>query len=389
MAYGLTSDGFIPKTLEEIKAAVEAKQRANIDAGLNQGAHTVIGQLNGIYAEEVRELWELAEAMYNSHNPDSAEDASLDNIAAICPGIMRNDAEYSTVEAIVNLDAGTTLPLGSVASVYGTSNARFATTVAVTNGNGIASDVSVVMQAESTGPYYAYTNTLTVIETPVSGWNSVTNPAAADEGANSETNTELRLRREQTIRLAGSCHAEAIKADVIEVENVINAIVIENDTDYVSNGMQPHSIQVFVWDGPLLEADNNTIATTIYESRAAGIYTMGNAVETVTDTMGFDHTIRFDRATQLPLYVTVDIQVDDDYAGNNAVEDSISVVANDYEIGDDVYASKIIGAVVDVEGIVDVQTVRLGWVPSPSGTTTLVVPYGSIAVLQSVIVNQV
>jgi len=391
MAYGVTSDGFVPKTVEIIKAEIEASLKSSNALGpnVNVAAHTVLGQLIGIFAAKHCESWELSEAVYNSRNPDSAVDEALDDIAAICPGISREAASYSTVVATANLDAGITLPVGSVASVQNSANSRFVTTNSVENTGNSAANFDVAMQAEDTGPVYAAANTLTVIETPIDGWNSITNNSIADAGDYIETNAELRLRREATIRLAGSCHVDAIRADLLNLDNMIDSVVIENETDYIANGLSPHSIQAFVWDGVDEDVANNTIATTIYQNKSAGIYTHGNTIVTIEDTMGFTRDIRFDRATQLPLYIEIDLLVDDDYEGNTAVQEAVTDMASELEIGEDVYVFRIYAAVAAIEGVINITAIRLGWASSPVGTTDLTVPFNCIAVLQSVVPSHV
>lgn len=382
--YGVVPTGFVSKPLEVIKAEIEEQQRADISVGLNQAVHKVLGQLNGIFSEKLREAWELIGAVYSSRDPDAAVDAALDDICALCPGIFRDAAEKSTVTGTANLNAGITLPVGNVASVDVNPAARFVTTEAVTNPGGSPANISVAMEAEETGPVYANANTLEVIETPVVGWNSITNAAAADPGENIEINTDLRLRRESTIRLAGSTHVEAIKADVLQVDGVEDVRVFENDTDSTVGTMTPHSVRVIIWDGSTPAAANADVWAAIHASKAGGIKTIGAVSGTVEDSMGFDHTIRFDRATEKTLFVEVDVTTDDDYAGDEAVEEAVEDLADAYTIGDDVIVSKISAAAADVEGVTDVTEVRVGWSDTPTGTINLTVDDDEIAVLQEV-----
>jgi uncharacterized phage protein gp47/JayE len=389
MTYGVTNSGFIPKTVEVIKAEIEASERSSnaLGTNVNVSAHTILGQINGIVAGKAAEIWEVAESIYNAHNPDSAVDESLDNLSAICPGISRNEPAHSTVTATLNLDAGITLPAGSIASVVGSSNSRFVTTEDATNPDVVTADVGVTMRSESTGRVYAAAGTLTVIETPFSGWNSITNVLAADPGSDLEQNDELRLRREATIRLAGSTHVDAIRADLLNLDGMLDAVIIENDTDNFVEGLTPHSMQIFIWDGVAGDVADDTIAATIYENKAGGIYTHGNTIETITDTMGFDRDIRFDRVEQLPLYIEIDLLVNAQYAGNNAVITAVQNTAADFRIGQDVYIFRIGAAVAGIDGLVNVTGIRLGWSPAPDGIEDLAVPFSAIAVLQSVEVD--
>src|SRR5688572_20825081 len=128
---GLTSTGFERKTQEEIKAELEASFRASLGPNINTTSASVFGQIIGILSAHLAGDWELANEVYDSQYPDSANDASLDAVCAIT-GTVRQAATRSTVTASANLDAATTLPAGSVASVDGDPDARFETLEDVT-----------------------------------------------------------------------------------------------------------------------------------------------------------------------------------------------------------------------------------------------------------------
>ena len=92
---GLTTDGFEIKTLAEIKAEIEQLQLENVDANLNQSADSVIGQINAIFANQLREVWELVQAVYTSAYPDTASGQALSYLAAMT-GTIRRSATPST-----------------------------------------------------------------------------------------------------------------------------------------------------------------------------------------------------------------------------------------------------------------------------------------------------
>lgn len=57
--YGLTPQGFVPKSYDVIVAEIGAAQRATIDATLDtSSAESVIGQLNASISERLAEVWE-------------------------------------------------------------------------------------------------------------------------------------------------------------------------------------------------------------------------------------------------------------------------------------------------------------------------------------------
>jgi hypothetical protein len=90
---------------------------------------------------------------------------------------------------------------------------------------------SVNFLAQEYGPISAPQDTLTEILTPIGGWNSINNPVAGVTGRNVETDSELRIRRRNSIRLLGAATVEAIRARLLQqVDNVTSAFVFENRT---------------------------------------------------------------------------------------------------------------------------------------------------------------
>lgn len=182
MAFGVLTTGFNRKLLADLLAEIEAAEKAAISPTLNTLPSSVLGQLNGIYADKLREAWEVLEAVYDAHYPDSADALSLDAVAAIT-GALRLAATQSTVTLSVNLNAGVTLPAGSVVSIVATG-ARFETLAAVTNSGGSAADFNVDCVSSDFGAIPGPAQSIRKIETPVTGWNEV---AATILSANAQT----------------------------------------------------------------------------------------------------------------------------------------------------------------------------------------------------------
>ena len=81
------------------------------------------------------------------------------------------------------------------------------------------------------GPIAAPINTLTEILTPISGWISINNLKAGVTGRFIETDAELRIRRNNSLRLLGAGTVESIRARLLQqVPGVISALVFENRT---------------------------------------------------------------------------------------------------------------------------------------------------------------
>jgi uncharacterized phage protein gp47/JayE len=280
------------------------------------------------------------------------------------------------------------IPAGKILSVTGVGS-RFQLVANATIGGG--GTVSAEFIAIASGPVVAPAGTLTTIETPVSGWASATNPL--DQfylGTNTETDAELRLRREQSLRALGGGSVDAIQAAIFEVLNVSDVYVFANETDATdANGLPPHSFECVVNGG--LDAD---IAAKIFAVKPAGIATYGTTTSSVADSVGTSHTIKFSRPTVLNVYVTIDVIAYRATAPSNLASlISAAVVAFgdlNYNVGSPVIAAALVPTVFGSSvGIRDVPSVKIGTAPSPTLSTTITPTNRQIADLDTsrVVVN--
>lgn len=355
MAYGITDDGFNSKPLDTIKTEVEDSLKSNIDPSLNTTATSVVGQIVGILSDKLRELWNVAEAVTSSFNPDEATGASLDELSALT-GTIRNAATKSTVTATLNLNNGVTVPAGSIVAVSGNSSSRFVTLANVTNSTGSTANVSAAMQAESTGATIANAGTLTIIETPVSGWNSVTNALDAVLGAAEETDSELRIRRDVELRAAGAGAVDAIRADILDVADVEYVTMYENTTLTTDgDGLPGKSFEALVLGGL-----NASVADVIWNSKPAGIESHGSITVAVTDDSGISRDIKFTRPTELDLYIDVTLTTEAGYAGDTEIKTVVATYCDaNFTVGDDFIVSQLYNPILDVSGVYDVTDVKV------------------------------
>lgn len=388
MTYGVTDEGFVAKTLEVIRSEIEDEIRATFGDDTNTSSASVMGQLIGIMATKLREVWELAEAAYGGQYPDSAISRSLTMLAALT-GTQRRAATKGTVECTVNVNPGTYLPGALIASVSGYPDRRFVNVDTVTNSGGVAANVTdITFECEEAGVVLANAGTLTVIAQAAVGWNSVTNPADATAGEVEETDVELRTRRELELASAGSTTADAIRSDILRlVTGVISCTVLENDTDDTDgNGLPPHSVEAIVLGPDGYDADDDqAVADQIWATKAGGIQAYGSTSKTVTDSQGFTHTVKFTRPTDKNVYLEFDLTVDDDtYAGDTAFKEAVVAFGDDaYGGGDDVIRARLIAAAFDVAGVEDVAGLRLGFAVLPVGTANLAIALREIARLDT------
>lgn len=389
MSFELTADGLSIQTIDEIvdewSTALRGPQ--GIHPQLDLSSASPLGRFVGVAAERERVLQVGIRDVNVAFSPASTG-SSLANIGLLT-GTAKLGATKSVVTASATLTAGTTLPAGSRANVLGNTDAIFETIADATNATGITAVVAVVMQAVTTGAVRAAAGSLTVINTPVSGWSAVTNAFDAELGNEIESDVALRARREEELRAQGSANLQAIEADVREITGVLQVKGFENTSDVTDlNGLAGHSIEIVVWDGVSPLASNAAIAQAIFDAACAGIGAQqsglgtaatGNAIDDEGDT----HAVLFTRALQKTLYVTYALTVDSSYPSDgDAQVKAAAVTALNALLGvdDDVVATKLFAPAYSIAGVIDVISVHLGFSASPSGTGNLTVGSREIAI---------
>jgi uncharacterized phage protein gp47/JayE len=371
---GVESTGFVLKTFDEIRTSVSAQLRSKLGASLNLTPESNFGKLVDVFCDGLAEAWETMEDVYTAFTPDGASGDALIELAALT-ATNQLGATRSTVVATLGGTPSTVIPAGSQASVTGTG-ARFRTLADATIGGG--GTVSANLEAVDTGPATAYAGTLTVIETAVSGWATITNPADAELGRNLESTPALRQRRETELRALGGGSLPAIVAELRKVTGVTSVAGFENTTDSTdANGLPPHSVEVVVAGGA--DAD---VRGAIFRKKAAGIgtYASGTVIVTgsVTDAEGITHIIKFSRPAQLPVYEILELTVKRGVFPLDGIALVQEAVADwgdaNLGTGTDVVGSVQVPTILAaVPGIVDVSAIRIGLADPPSSTARMVV----------------
>jgi len=434
--YGLTATGFVAKTLEiirdDLNEALTNFFGTSID--LENG---LLAKIIGILSERYAELWELAEAVNSSQNPDAATAVALDALCLLT-GTFRLEAISSTVTLTLTGSPTTVVAAGSRASTLSTGQ-KFLTTApatilalsawtittgytvgqrvrnasrayqCITSGTSAGSGgptttaaditdgtvhwrylgegtgaVDVASQAMTTGPVIAISGDITVIETPIGGWSSVINILDAVVGYDTQTDEALRITREEELSQAGTSTADAIRAALLAITGVTSATVFVNDTDVTDpDGMPPHSVEALVLGGA-----DATIGSTLLAQVAAGVQTIGNTTTNPTDSEGVSHTIKFSRPTQISIYADLFLTKDTTYPtdGDAQVKAAIVAFGAAQKCGKNAVASSVAAQAFKVTGVLEVTDTRIytdviaagaAWLP----TTAYVATPGSRSVV--------
>jgi uncharacterized phage protein gp47/JayE len=224
-------------------------------------------------------------------------------------------------------------------------------------------------------------NTIDTILTPMLGWDSVNNPVAATPGEDRETDEELRLRFRNGKFDRATNTLDAIYSALINLDNVSEVTIYENDTSVVDgNGVPAHSFLPIVSGG--LSTD---IANAIWDNKPIGILSYGNTTVSISDVQGFPHDISFSRPDPVVIYISMDITTDVNFPpnGNDAIKSAlIEYFTANFGTGDDVIYSRLYTPINSIVGH-EVVSLTIGTAPSPVGTSNIVIPFDSIASLNT------
>lgn len=80
MSYGVQPTGFVRKNLATILDEIEQQMVTEFGPGVIQTPQSPFGQLNGLLADAITELWEIGLQAYQARDPDQAEQANLDTL---------------------------------------------------------------------------------------------------------------------------------------------------------------------------------------------------------------------------------------------------------------------------------------------------------------------
>lgn len=373
---GVDSTGFTIKTLQEVLADLDASLRTELGENLRLDADSVLGQIRGALGTEISLVWEALGEVAAALDPDQAVGVYLDALAALSGITPRQQATRSTGTITVNGTSGTVIPAGSRVR-----DAASTVTVETTAAATIAGATSVPVQALTTGPIEAAASSLTVIVTPVAGWSSSTNAAALTPGQNIESDLQLRARREASLQASGTGTDGGIRAALLEI--VEQAVVLSNRTNSTAaDGTPAHAVRAILYPDPNSATVEAAIATAYFGQLPAGIQAWGTSVTaTVTDSQGVDHTIEWDYATEVDVYidVTVTLAPGSDVVAAD-IQAAIVAYVNALEVGDDVRVLRVYQAIQAVsDDVLSASSLAIDIIDPPVATSDLAIDIDEIA----------
>ena len=325
--YGFDSSGYVAPRASDFSAIM----RDAIDAALLDDGHPavdwdsdlVLSIQTDVLADRLGAVSELTQSIHDAWSPNNATGIHLDDIGAI-RGAPRDGATPSTCTVTLTGTVGTIIVTGKLVRGGGdTDIAQWALTEDITIP--AAGFIDTVVQASEDGPTAAAVGEIDEIATPVSGWASVTNAAAATLGENLETDNAYRLKQARSLSNNGSGTLAAIQGRVLALDYVQGAYCVNNRTasPAVVSGLtlQASSVAVCVYPSTLTTAQAQELAELLYRHTDPGIYLNGTTTATVTRTDGYQETVRWYYAATLAVNVIATVVLENGYALGDVDDD--------------------------------------------------------------------
>lgn len=198
------------------------------------------------------------------------------------------------------------------------------------------------------------------------------NTADVTLGRDIETDAQMRDRREDELRATGNAALEAIRSNVLQVANILQAFVFENNSDVTDgDGVPPHSDEVVISGPSAVDAE---VAQAVFDSIASGINPFGVTTEVITDSQGFDHDVGFTRADEVDIFIDITVTTNTDLTqgpvypadGDDQVKAALAAKGNTLGIGRDVIAALIKCEAFEVSGVLDIPVFEIDDAPAPT-----------------------
>jgi FlaG/FlaF family flagellin (archaellin) len=345
----ITANGFTRPTLAEIEADILDKFKAKFSQVVDGVTYTpslepesFLGAQALILANIKDELYQDLELSYYSKYVKTSDGVQLDRVAV---PTVRKAATFSTVVLDFVGDAAAVIPQGSIFETE--DKRRYILREEVTlDGSGLGSGICDAEFAGVAGN--APIDSITFIPVPITGLDTVTNPAPAQDGEDIESDAELRERALDEKANGITSSLDAIISRVLAVVNVTDAAGRENITLAEEDGLPPGMFEITVKGGT--DAD---VAAAIHAARPAGIGSFGDVTVNVIDSQGITRPTKFSRVAPVAIWVECILEVgpfyqpliSDDVA-RQAILDYIggvnpdSITSIGLGIGESVYAWK-------------------------------------------------
>lgn len=372
----LTTDtGFDRKELDDLRDDINALFIKRFGDGIDLDDSQTPGMLAGVLSEADDTLEKLAQGVYNSFFVLKSSGANLDDLAAELE-VYRKPAVNAYVDlqidGYVDPDSPTIIP---EETQFSTPDGQVFSTMADTtiaqqasyvdsggntqpleddDGNALGRQIVQAVAIETGTASNVMPNTIINPEDSIDGFYAVTNPSAATGGGDPETDDELRQRVLANRLNTPNSTPDGIQTAIKNLSGVTDVRLINNNTMSAdSYGNPAKSVHLYVIGGA--DAD---IIQTYFDYLPPQSNTIGSVMGTATDIGGRQYIVAFDRAETVPVFIKVDIHIDDTkFDTDNGPANIKTNIINYFDtlgMGDKVLYSKLFAPAYSPIGVTDV-----------------------------------
>lgn len=356
--FGLTNTGYIAPTYAEWLDDVEDDFRSRFGDDIAITSNSNFGILARILAWRLTEISQQMEQVYYSGFYSTANDSALDRLGANI-GVPRKVARPAHTDIKIQTDGEYLVQAGEQFEtedgiVFNLT--QDVVTTQSTDGNWYGTGT---LESEETGTMNnVEANTITVISNPDDNILSVTNPENVSDGQDDEDDESYRNRLIMENTAKPGPTENGIKSALLNLAGVREVGIVSNDTDKVdSYGNLPESIHIY-----LLGGNSQDIADTLVNYLPAGCVLNGTQVVDAVDISGNKRTIKFDFATDKPVYVKVNVQTNGQWnsdSGADQIKEQISQAISSLDMGQTVFLTRMYPIVYNIDGV-DEATIDIG-----------------------------
>lgn len=306
MAAIIDSAGIKIDTLSDAISDLSILYKSIYGEDINIDSDTTDGQLIAIISKMYTDLQENSVLTYNAFDPDSASGAQLRRLLKLC-GIVDSGATQSKVDVNITVDAPITLDAGYTLEDTLKQKWVIAESINLEIGTTLVGFVS-----DTWGSVSASANTITKQVTIVLGVVSVNNPAIATIGRDEKTDVELRRQRKQSVSLPSQNTIDGLRAKLLSINGVKDAIVHENST-FVYDAVKDLNAKT-IW--AIVDGGSHEDITSVMDlDRGTGVDMKGLISESISSNQLrndgtfriYTNYINYDRPTEVPLFIKFDV----------------------------------------------------------------------------------
>lgn len=356
--FGLTNAGYIAPTYAEWLDDLEDDFRSRFGDDIALTSNSNFGILARVFAWRLTEISQQMEQVYYSGFYSTASNSALDRLGANI-GVQRKVARPAHTNITIQTDGQYLVQAGEQ---FETDDGivfdltQDVVTAQSTDGNWYGTGT---LESEETGTMNnVEANTVTVISNPDDNILSVTNPENASDGQDDEDDKSYRNRLIMENTAKPGPTENGIKSALSNLTGVREVSIVSNDTDTVdSYGNLPESVHIYVLGG-----NGQDIANELIDCLPAGCVLNGSQAVNATDMSGNEKTIKFDFATDKPIYVKVNVKTNDQWnadSGASQIQQQVAQFISSLDMGQTVFLTKMYPIVYSIDGV-DEATISIG-----------------------------